>query len=72
MTHDNAPNVIDAGAITIWIATLANILPSVAALLSIVWFMIRIAESKTVQKLLGKYAWIKENDNDNNQTGSHT
>lgn len=50
----------DVGAVTIWLASFANMLPSIAALLSIIWFLIRIAESETVQSALGKYRWIKE------------
>jgi hypothetical protein len=37
------------------IGTLAGMLPSVAALISIVWSSIRIYETKTVQSLLQKW-----------------
>ena len=36
------------------IGTLAQVLPSVAAIFTIVWTSIRIYETETVQKLLGK------------------
>lgn len=60
MTHEPGANVLDGGAILLWIASLANFLPSIAALLSIIWFLIRIAESETVQQMLGQYRWMKE------------
>lgn len=61
----NTPNssLVDAGAITITVASFANVIPNIAAVLSVMWVLIRIAETKTVQKLLGKYSWIKENPN---------
>lgn len=52
----------DMGAVTIWIATFAQMLPSVAAFLSVIWFLIRIAESETAQTMLGKYRWINKGD----------
>lgn len=60
MPNEPTANIIDAGAITIWIASLSQILPSIAALLSIIWFVIRIIESETAQKLLGRYGWLKK------------
>lgn len=70
MPNEPTANVLDVGAITIWIASLSQILPSIAALLSIVWFIIRIMESETVQQLLGDLGWIKpkETKNGNNKT----
>ena len=44
----------DALSIAGVIATLAGWLPAVAALLSIVWTGIRIYETKTVQRWLGR------------------
>lgn len=49
----------DLGAAAIWIASIAQLLPSIAALLSVIWFAIRVLETPTVQLLLGRYAWIK-------------
>lgn len=45
----------DAGSVAIMIATIASWLPSIAALLTVVWTGLRIYETKTVQKLLGKW-----------------
>jgi hypothetical protein len=36
------------------VGTLVEFLPAIAAIFTIVWTAIRIFESKTVQKLLGK------------------
>lgn len=44
----------DALSIFTVIATLAQWLPAVAALLTIVWTIIRILETRTVRQLLGK------------------
>jgi CHASE2 domain-containing sensor protein len=44
----------DVLSIATVIATLAQWLPAVAALLTIVWTGIRIYETRTVQKLLGR------------------
>lgn len=41
--------VIDAVSVTTVIATLAQFLPAIAALFSIIWSVIRIWETKTVQ-----------------------
>lgn len=38
------------------VGTLADMLPSIAAILTIVWTGIRIYETRTVQRLLGKPA----------------
>lgn len=59
MPNEPTANVIDVGAITIWIASLSQVLPSIAALLSIIWFVIRIIESETVQQMLGRAGWIR-------------
>ena len=49
-----AKHVVDALAILTVLGTLVEILPAIAALLSIVWSLLRIYESKTVQRWLGK------------------
>lgn len=41
------------------IATLVGWLPSIAAAVSIVWGLIRIYETKTVQRLLAKFCPMK-------------
>lgn len=54
MMEDHVKTVIDIGAGTTAIATIAGWLPAVSALFTIVWIGIRIFESRTVQRLLGK------------------
>ncbi len=44
----------DVLSIATLLGSLAHILPSVAAILTIVWTVIRIYETATVQRLLGK------------------
>ena len=46
--------VIDALSFATVLGTLINMLPSVAALFTILWTAIRIYETKTVQGWLGK------------------
>ena len=55
-----AKHVVDALSILTVLGTLVEILPAVAALLSIVWSLLRIYESKTVQRWLGKIDAINE------------
>lgn len=56
MTQDTeaVKHVVDAVSIGTVVATLAGILPSIAAIFTICWTGIRIYETETVQKLLGK------------------
>jgi len=54
MEHEHAKHIVDAISIGGVLATLAGWLPAVAALFSIIWTAIRIYETKTVQKWLGK------------------
>jgi hypothetical protein len=49
-----AKHVVDALSILTVLGTLVEFLPAIAALLSIVWSLLRIYESKTVQGWLGK------------------
>lgn len=51
--HDTAKTIGDVLSITTVIGTLAQVLPSIAAIFTIVWTVIRIYETKTVQ------SWIK-------------
>ena len=46
--------VVDALSFVTVLGTLAEMLPSIAALFTIVWTGIRIYETKTVQKWIGK------------------
>jgi hypothetical protein len=52
--NEHVKHVIDWTSIGIALGTLMQILPSIAAALSILWSVIRIYETKTVQKWLGK------------------
>ena len=52
--HETTKHIIDAISIGGVMATLAGWLPAIAALFSIVWSVIRIYETKTVQRLLKK------------------
>ena len=52
---DATKHIIDGASIATAVGTLMQVLPAVAALFTIVWTAIRIYETKTVQKLLGKH-----------------
>jgi len=52
---DHTKHFIDWTSIGIALGSLMQILPSIAAVLSIVWSIIRIYETKTVQALIAKY-----------------
>ncbi len=52
--NEQAKHVVDAISIGTVAGTLAGILPHMAALFTIVWTMIRIYETKTVQRMLGR------------------
>lgn len=52
--HDAIKHVGDALSISVVVATMATWLPAIAALFSIIWTAIRIYETRTVQKWLGR------------------
>jgi hypothetical protein len=52
--QEGTKQVLDSVSIVTVVGTLADILPAVAALFTIVWTAVRIYETNTVQKLLGK------------------
>jgi hypothetical protein len=52
--NEHTKHVIDWTSLGIAFGSLIQILPSIAAALSILWTVIRIYETKTVQKWLGK------------------
>ena len=52
---DATKHVIDTASIATAVGTMMQLLPAIAALFTIIWTTIRIYETKTVQKLLGKY-----------------
>ena len=47
-------NVIDGGAMAVSLGSLFEILPAIASLLSVIWLLLRIFESDTVQRALGR------------------
>ena len=51
---EGTKQVIDAVSVFTVVGTLGNILPPIAALFTIVWTGIRIYETRTVQRALGK------------------
>jgi hypothetical protein len=52
--HETAKTTVDAISIVTVVGTLAEVLPAVAALFTIIWTALRIYETRTVRKLLGK------------------
>jgi hypothetical protein len=52
--HETAKHVVDALSLVTVVGTLVQLLPAIAALFTIIWTAIRIYETDTVQKLLGK------------------
>ena len=52
--HETAKTVGDALSIVTVVGTLAEVLPALAALFTIIWTGLRIYETDTIQKLLGK------------------
>ena len=52
---DATKHIIDTASIATAVGTMMQVLPAIAALFTIVWTCIRIYETKTVQKLLGKH-----------------
>ena len=51
---ESVKHAVDAVSVVTVVGTLMDILPAVAALFTIVWTAIRIYETDTVQRLLGK------------------
>tara|TARA_B110000503_G_scaffold127495_1_gene197295 strand:- start:122 stop:295 length:174 start_codon:yes stop_codon:yes gene_type:complete len=47
-------NVIDGGAVAVSLGSLFEFLPAIASLLSVIWLLLRILESDTVQRALGR------------------
>lgn len=54
MGHETAKTAGDALSIVTVVGTLAEVLPAIAAIFTIVWTALRIYETNTIQKLLGK------------------
>lgn len=51
---EGTKHAVDAVSVVTVIGTLADVLPAIAAIFTIVWTCIRIYETDTVQKILGK------------------
>lgn len=64
MSHasESAKNAVDALSVATVLATLTAWLPPIAALVSIVWGVIRIYETKTVQRALGRRVRTRADD----------
>ena len=54
-TAETTKQAIDAVSVFTVVGTLSDILPPMAALVTIIWTGIRIYETKTIQKMLGKH-----------------
>lgn len=52
--HEVTKHAVDALSVVTVIGTLMETLPAIAALFTIIWTAIRIWETKTVQKFIGK------------------
>lgn len=53
-SHETAKHVVDALSVMTVVGTLIEMLPSIAAVFTIVWTGIRIWETETVQNMLGR------------------
>jgi hypothetical protein len=51
---EGTKQVVDAVSVFTVVGTLGDMLPPMAALFTLIWTAIRIYETKTVQRLLGK------------------
>ena len=51
---EGTKQVVDAVSVVTVVGTLGDILPPMAALFTLIWTAIRIYETNTVQKILGK------------------
>jgi hypothetical protein len=54
MATESTKSLVDAVSVVTVVGTLGEVLPPMAALFTLVWTAIRIYETKTVQRLLGK------------------
>ena len=52
--HETAKAVADVAAVATTVGTIAEVLPSIAAIFTIIWTGFRIFETDTVQSWLGK------------------
>ena len=54
MATEGTKQVIDAVSVVTVVGTIGDVLPPLAALFTLIWTGIRIYETQTVQRLLGK------------------
>ena len=54
MATESTKTLIDGLSVVTVVGTIGELLPPLAALFTLVWTAIRIYETKTVQRLLGK------------------
>lgn len=54
MATEGAKQVVDAVSIFTVVGTLGDMLPPMAALFTIIWTGIRIYETQTIQKIIGR------------------
>ena len=54
MATESTKTFVDAISVVTVVGTIGEVLPPLAALFTLVWTAIRIYETKTVQKALGK------------------
>ena len=54
MATESTKQVVDAVSVVTVVGTLGELLPPMAALFTLIWTVIRIYETKTVQEILGK------------------
>lgn len=52
--QETIKHIIDVASISVWVGALMQVLPAIAAFISIIWGCIRIYETHTVQRWLGK------------------
>jgi hypothetical protein len=52
--HDTFKYAVDAASFFTVVGTITSMLPAIAAVFTIIWTAIRIYETKTVQRWLGK------------------
>lgn len=53
-THETGKMILDALSVVTVIGTLIDMLPSIAAVFTIIWTGIRIWETETVQRMIGR------------------
>lgn len=54
MATESTKTLVDGLSVVTVVGTLGDLLPPMAALFTIIWTVIRIYETKTVQRLLGR------------------